>query len=306
MGLGPREGGAGARRFRFVFGVGRSGTTLVGRLMATTSTPTRFVHELCPGIPDRIPSPRFMVEPGDVGTISHVREALLLLAGGGSPFDPARMMKRIERDDPGAEVLLVKDVHSLLAWREILAGLPDWRAVVVTRDTLRTLDSYLHGHRPQQRRYLVDEYAFVARHLREAGRDDPIARAAARLHAPAARHFRRPRRLTSELFRQAAVTELLVLYLRGWAAEDERVAHVAFEDLCRDPVAESMRLLEFLSLGCDDRSVAEIRRTTRGESDAYYATDKDSARILAQPWRSLGALDRIRLARFLGRPWRGR
>lgn len=302
---GPGAGVSGAVRFRFVFGVARSGTTLLGRLMAATSTPTRFVHELCPGIPDRIPSPRFMVEPGDAETIARVREALFLLAAGGSPFDPSRPMQRIERDDPGAEVLIVKDVHSLLAWREILAGIGDWRAVVVTRDPLRTLDSYFHGHRPAQRRYLVDEYDLVAARLREGGDgDDPLLRAVARLHAPAARHFRRPRILTSELFRQAAITDLVAGSLRAWAAEDERISHVTFEDLCRDPIAQSKRLFAFLGLKYDDRTLAEVRRTTTGRSDAYYATDKDSARILEQPWRHLGALDRFRLARFLGRPWR--
>ena len=50
-------------RYRFAFGLGRSGTTLLGRLLALTSSPARFVSELCPGIPDRIPNPVFMVEP---------------------------------------------------------------------------------------------------------------------------------------------------------------------------------------------------------------------------------------------------
>ncbi|MGE5801642.1 MAG: hypothetical protein ACM358_05255, partial [Gemmatimonadota bacterium] len=75
-------------RFAFVFGVGRSGTTLLGRLLAYTRTPARFVTELCPGVPDRIPNPVFMVEPEDGATIGRVRDALFELAAGKLRFAP--------------------------------------------------------------------------------------------------------------------------------------------------------------------------------------------------------------------------
>lgn len=285
---------------RLVLGVGRSGTTLLGRIMASTSTPARFVNELCPGIGDRIDSPRFMVAPGDARSQARVREALGLLLAGGTPFDEAQA-HRIERDDPGAEVVIVTDVHSLLSWPEILAGVADWRAVVITRDTLRALDSYLHGHRPPQRRYLTEEYALMTRRLREPRSEgDPILRALAQLHPTAARYLRRPRLFTTELFRRAAITQLLVACLQAWAVEDDRVAHVAFEDLCRDPIAEAKWLFAFLGLKYDDRTLAEIRHTTTGRSEACYATHKDSRRIADQPFRHLTARDRRRLTRFLG------
>ncbi len=116
-----------------------------------------------------------------------------------------------------------------------------------------------------------------------------------------ARYFRRARILTSELFRQAAVSEFMAHCLRAWAAADDRVAHVRFEELCRDPLGETTQLFEFLGLEYDDRSLAAIRRMTTGSSDEYYATDKDSQHILDQPYKYLGGRDLIHLTSFLGR-----
>ena len=69
---------------------------LLGRLLACTRTPVRLVNELCPGIPERIPNPVFMVDPGDAGTLARVREALEELASGKSVFagDQARRIRR--------------------------------------------------------------------------------------------------------------------------------------------------------------------------------------------------------------------
>jgi len=286
-------------RFSFVFGVGRSGTTLLGRLMACTSTPSRFVTELCPGIRDRIASPLFAIAPGDAESLSRVREALAELASGKNPFPPDQSW-RLERDDPDAQVVIVKDVHSLLAWPAIVEGLRDWRALVITRETPRVLDSHFRGSTPW--RYLVEEYAYLTRQLDAPGGDARIARVAAELPDAAADYLRRPRLLTRGWLRQALATEFLARFLRRWAAEDPRVSHVEFEALCRDPLSEATRLLEFLELDQDDGTLESIRRTTSGSSQGYYATDKDSRSVLEQPYRVLGTRQLRRLARLLGGP----
>lgn len=289
-------------RFAFVFGVGRSGTTLLSRLLACTTTPVRLVNELCPGIPDRIPHPVFMAEPEDEATALRVREALALLAAGKTPFAPAQA-SRIERDDADARTVLVKDVHSLLAWPAILDGLADWRAVVITRDPLRALDSYLHGHPRGQRRYLVEEYAYLARLLRRPGSRAPdprVAKIAADLPRTMRSYLRRPRALTREVPRQAVATGFLARFLATWADEDERVAHLGFESLCRDPLGEASRLLDFLELDADDRTLQGIQEMTSGSSAAYYATDKDSRRVLEQPYKVLHPRQRHALSRLLG------
>ncbi|HVN40471.1 MAG TPA: hypothetical protein VMW19_20090 [Myxococcota bacterium] len=284
-------------RFLFVFGVGRSGTTLLGRLLAYTQTPARFVTELCPSIPDRIPNPIFMVEPADAATIGRVRDALFELAAGKLRFAPDQAW-RLERDDADAQVAVVKDVHSLLAWPAIVEGLPAWRAVVITRETPRVLDSLLRER--GNRRYLAEDYAWLARHLDADPRDPRIDRAASSLPARMTEYLRRPRLLTRGWLRQALAAELLARFLRDWALHDARVAHVEFEALCRDPLGETLRLYEFLELDHDDETLDRIRRTTTGSSDEYYATDKDSRRVLGQGYKMLSRRRQRRLARFLG------
>ncbi|MGH0033110.1 MAG: hypothetical protein ACQGVC_25245 [Myxococcota bacterium] len=283
----------------FALGVGRSGTTLLGRILALTATPARFVNELCPGIPERIPNPVFMVEPGDEATQRRVCGAVEELAHGKCPFSE-RQAVRIERDDADARQLIVKDVHSLLAWPEIAGGLRGWKAVVITRDTARAVDSYLHGHRPGERRYLVEEFAYLARHLGDAPPGSRLARAADAAGPRVARYLRRPRPFTREVLRQAAVSEVLACFLRAWAEDDERVTHVSFEELCRDPLGQAVRLYDFLGLDHDERTLARVRETTSGSSDAYYATDKDSRAVLQRPHRALRPADARRVARLLG------
>ena len=104
---------------------------------------------------------------------------------------------------------------------------------------------------------------------------------------------------TTELFRQAAITEFLGHFLRTWSSEDDRVAQVSFESLCRDPLGETVRLYDFLDLDYDDDTLSAVRHMTHGTSNEYYATDKDSRRILEQPYKWLRGRRLRRVTAFL-------
>jgi hypothetical protein len=285
-------------RYVFAFGVGRSGTSLLGRLLACTRTPARFVTELCPGVSDRIPGSHFMVHPEDAATVQRVREAIAELGQGKCPL-PDAQAHRLERDDPDAEVVIIKDIHSLLAYPELLSHLDSWRAVAITRDTTRCLDSYFYGHPRGDRRYLRADYSYLTARIDSAAADSRIARAERSVGSRVRRYLRRPRMFTTELFRQAAIVEFISHYLRTWSTEDDRMAHVSFESLCRDPLGEAVRLFDFLDLDHDDASLSAVRRMTSGPSDLYYATDKDSRRILDQRYKWLSRRTLRRVAAFL-------
>jgi hypothetical protein len=181
-----------------------------------------------------------------------------------------------------------------------VADLGDWRGVVIIRDVSRTLDSYFHGHQPELRRYLIEEYDFVERFLADERHDELTEFALSALSLAIARYFRRPRIFTRELFRQAAVTEFMCHFLKAWVAADDRLTCIYFEDLCQDPLSETLRVFEFLDLEYDNSTLAEIQRTTSGSSCKYYATDKDSRSILCQSYKYLNDRDLRRLKAFLG------
>lgn len=291
-------------KYRFILGVGRGGTTLLGRMMAYSTSRLRFVVEPLPRL-RTLPENRY-VEPWSVlpsaDDLDHAEKVLASHTHDAQVIrDPLRD-ETVERDDPQAEILLIKEVHGLLAF-PVLSRRFDSKTVVITRDVERILDSYFSGHRPEQRTYLVDEYRFLRDHHRRLSPlpgGEILETAWTRSPAGVRSILRRPRSLTSELSRQAATTAFVLQTLVAWADSDPRVIRIRFEDLCRDPVGECERLFQFLDLERDATSVQQIRETTRGSGTGYYDTAKDSLAILNQPFQHMTPRRRKRVRRMLG------
>jgi hypothetical protein len=272
----------------FILGIGRSGTTLLGRLVALSPTPMRFISEpiTClkePISPDRVDVN--FISPAEQERVAKIRGILLRMEKEVEMFK-SQMLARIERDDPVGRYLLIKEVHALLAFPQILKDL-DCRVAVITRDTSRVLDSYLlvEGNF----KYLVEEYKFLKEYV--AGRiaqRSPVIDAALEKVSPAVvRYLRRPTWITSRLRRTACTMEVIRHFLLAWAEQDDRVVAVQYKDVCLEPVSEMQRVLAFLGLACDARAESQILKMTSGESTEYYATDKDSRKVLTQAYRKL-------------------
>jgi len=132
--------------YKFVLGVGRSGTSLLGRLVSLSSSNIRYLIE-------PIPSPNIIhrynrAEPWAV--LPYPEEILnltSLIAALSTPDD---------------HNLLIKEVHALLAFPMALDAF-EHKTVVITRDVTRVVDSYLFGH-GNDRTYLVDECQYLNLH----------------------------------------------------------------------------------------------------------------------------------------------
>lgn len=272
----------------FVLGIGRSGTTLLGRLTALSPTPMRFISEAItcldePISPDKVDTN--FIGPTDRERITKVRETFPCMEKQLNIFKP-KMRSMIERDDPDAQYLLIKEVHALLAFPQILADV-DCRVVVITRETSRVLDSYLVLK--DNFRYLVEEYRFLADYA--SGRiaeQFPLLDAALKRVSPAVvRYLKRPTWMTTRLRRIACTMEVIRHFLLAWAEQDERVIAVQHDELSLEPVAAMERVFAHLDLDYDGQAENQILQMTTGESIEYYATDKNSRMILTQPYRIL-------------------
>ena len=279
-------------RHAFVLGIGRSGTTLLGRLTALSPTPMRFISEAFTCLSDTISpdkSDTSYVSPSDQERIRKVQNTLPNMECGFEIFKP-KMRDRIERDDSDAECMLVKEVHALLAFPQILAN-SDCRVVVITRETSRVLDSYLQVKGNYI--YLVDEHRFLAAYVsgRIAEREPIIDAALERVSPSVVRYLKRPKWMTSRLRRIVCTMEVMRHFLLAWAEQDERVMAVQYEELCKEPVAVMRQVFVHLGLKCDEQTERQTLKMTSGESTEYYATDKDSSKILNQAFRKLKQAD---------------
>jgi hypothetical protein len=210
----------------------------------------------------------------------------------------AEHRKQIERDDQDPVVFLAKDVHSLLSYQRILATM-DFRALVITRDTTRVLDSYL-APGDLNRDYLTSEYPYIGSVASGKNRGTPLLDAALDAIPPSLRrYFVRPRVLTQSAFRVAATIELLRNYLILWAGSDQRIMHVSYEELCRSPVDRACTLYRFLEMDYTPETLSRVSEMTTGSSTDYYATDKDSKVIVNQSYRVLSESKLRALREFL-------
>lgn len=284
----------------FVFGIGRSGTTLLSRLAALSCTPMRFINEPITCLHDAIAPDKVdtnFIAPNERERIAKMREIIPFMEHETAIFEP-KMRLKIERDNPDAKCLLLKEVHALLAFPQVLAGL-DCRIVVITRETSRVLDSYLlvEGNFA----YLVEEFGFLADYVsgRITERYPTIDAALASVSPSVVRYLKRPKWLTSRLRRTVCTMEVIRHFLLAWAEKDERVLAIQYEDLCRQPIPKMMSVFSFLGLDYDARTERQIVEMTSGQSTEYYATDKDSRLLLDQAYRKLMPSDLRWMGRFV-------
>lgn len=279
--------------YRFILGVGRGGTTLLGRLMALSKSKMRFVIEPLPRVKkilsNKFAEPWFVPPIENSAEAGHMREILLQLSMSENIIREEIKAETIERNDENYEYLLIKEVHALLAFPLLLSEF-DFKAVVITRDITRVLDSFFSGHLKHQRKYLVDDYRFMHSYIKsgkETRHVELLEKTISEMHPNIINYLRRPIFLTNEVFRMASIVAIINKYLKTWAqANNQMVTHVSFEELCLNPVTETERLFKCLDLQYDDTVLDKVLAMTRNGSDTgYYDTRKNGLDILGQEYK---------------------
>jgi len=287
-------------KYRFALGLGRSGTTFLGRLLSLTTTPIKFINEPIPGLDNQVLQWPFFVDPRDHGLIGTVRKQITML-GESNEIIRKECEYKIERDDSDLFALLAKDVHNLLTYPEYLSNL-DYKVVVITRNTTRVLDSYMVKYNSGNKEYLVGETKYISSVLRSGASTSILLEKAISRTSPLVKtYLSRPLWLTQNPYRIAATMEVLRNYLISWAELDDRVIHVSHEDLCDSPIDTTRKLYDFLGMTFDDSVLSGIVEMTTGNSDEYYSTTKDSKKILEQKYRYLSDKQLRKVRRLIHR-----
>ena len=273
-----------------IVGLGRSGTTLLSRLIALTTTPCRFISEPFPGLsdalsPDKV-DPSF-VDPNNPNELHKLDKVITALGGDNPPLSENQLF-RIERNEVSAKALLIKEVHALLTL-PLLESIDNYKAVVITRDITRVADSYFFGHEKNIRKYLIEESRFLKGYINGSQEHhlDLLDEALKKVNDEVIRYIKRPSLFSSEILRWSAVALVINEYLKAWSDNSEKIHHVTFEEICANPHQTCHRLYNALNLELDALTDARISEMTSGKSSGYYSTEKNSQEILKQSYRAL-------------------
>lgn len=154
---------ASPQKLRIILGLGRSGTTWIANTLARTQTPARYFEE-----------PLYHVRPKLQFSQQHDHTAISYKSSltPGHRFktaystltcpdlpDDFLLNRFYKRKDKNFQVVLVKEVHSLLATEAILKTF-SCPILIVLRDPVRVLDS-LFNAQSLNTSYLINEYQYI-------------------------------------------------------------------------------------------------------------------------------------------------
>lgn len=274
---------------RFILGIGRSGTSFLSRLAGLTSSPVKRIDEPFPGIKQKREKRKIdasFCNPFDKNEIASFKEMIERLHT--DYYFSESLTKRIKRNASGNNTLLIKEVHSLLTFPEFTKQL-DAKAVVVTRDISRIMDSHFHGNVKNKKDYLLEEYNFVRGYLKcnKSESFELLDMALANTSNRVIKYVKRPKLAVSEIIRQSCITEILTNFLIVWSIQEPNVLKIKFEDLCTQPLEEMKKVFNFLDLEYNHNTEDEISKITTGKQTNYFDTEKNSISVLEQEYKCL-------------------
>lgn len=278
---------------RFIFGVGRSGTTWLGRVLGEAQQPIRYLQEPLtyarPFYAFCHRNDRLALPPLERMSRGHPL-AILCRDIAQSRTDYASMLghyaeRKVIRNDSDAELMLIKEVHALLAAPALTAAM-NAKAVVVSRDPVYVVDSlfsyqdlsvgiWRNEHRlVQNDEFLTTIMGPFAGKVRDALRrypDDGVDR-------------------RSTIVGKALTTALISRHLR-WAAErSPDILHIAYDKLCEDPLLGFSRAAQHLDIVLGDRGNRFIQETILprpGDDHPTQTVHKDTRGQASRPFKSL-------------------
>lgn len=284
------------QRLRLVLGNARSGTSWLARMLSQAEGRVRYLNEpinpFKPPVPFGSDIDRTAIGFETALAADHPLLRVYELAS--SDFEDWLAHTNeptAVRLDPNPDVVLVKEVHALLA-TEAVVGHFAVPAVFITREPAYVVDSLL-GFRPleapmwrTEQAHLIDTPEFFERYGIEGG---DAVRQFMRAHRDA------PPDRSGVIMGKAVTAAVINRMLERLASESDLVTLVRYEDLVEEP--NTVRgIADFLDLRLGERFERFLAEsTTRSDSPHPYAVYRDTNSQLERPLKFLTVEERDRV-----------
>lgn len=276
-------------KLRLILGLGRSGTTWVGRMLATSTTPLRYfeepLHSIIPPLSFANAYNHTAIRFSKALPDRHrLVFAYKLLTLPDCDWNKLGNQHRLIRDDQNFRFCLVKEVHSLLATEALLDKF-QVPTIIVIRNPLYTVDSlfdafslaapYFLNHES----LIIEDPLFLDLYLPNIG--DKV-----RSTFDVVKSWPDGRKKTVH---QGTLLASIMTKMLESVGEKSKSAHIIrYEELCLSPQKGFTEMAAFLGLDWTKNSVDALSDTTNynGERD-HFSVKRNTLQQIGRPFRFL-------------------
>jgi len=249
-------------KLRFILGCGRSGTSWMARTVAESDTPLRYCHEILTYVQpiysysrkfDHTATP-YLQEIDETSSLASSFSVTTSPLVNWEKLLPGRE-RQVQRNDTDFEVVLHKEVHSLLAAEGMVRLFKDNKFVFVVRNPILNIDSLFNYHplsaiiwrneydyikkRAFCNRFLDPEQAAMLKRMQRIYKDDGAERRST---------------ISAKVITVAIINTMLIKLAR----EYKNVMLVRYEDLCLDPQKMFLHVCDFLGLEFNENRLENV------------------------------------------------
>lgn len=277
-------------KYIFLLGVGRSGTSWVGKVLSSTSDALIYFEE---------PITKFRKYPesncwekwsfnanASEETIDWYVDRLKRL-----PFEYEELLRSgiikrsVHSNSENPEFVLIKEVHNLSAWHRVISKMENVDVIVIDRNPYRILDSYFHNF-PRRNNY-VDEYRWLRECVLDSSKikDKLYHEVVGMFSENALDYIKKPFSKTAEFIRFF----ISILFARNCV---RRVCgnyyYLPYEFLCKNPKFEFGSLFDTFNLSWDCGTDEILEQTmSKDERNEPYSVCRADILVGDKPFKYL-------------------
>lgn len=255
-------------KLRVILGLGRSGTTWVGKMLATSQSKLRYFEEPLYHIkPELCFTDTYDHTAIDYHSRSLESDRLLwayqILTTPNSDWSSMGIQNSLKRDDPEFDVCLVKEVHALLATEQLITAF-ECPIILLIRNPLYIVDSIIHAqslhavYLDEESRKIPLDLIFLTRFFPHDTENIKNAYQQINRTTP-----QRKKIILRKILTAAVITE----YLKQISNKSKNVLLIQYEDICLNASDEYCRIANFLKIKWDNENEKKLNETMNKNSD---------------------------------------